>query len=293
MQVGMNLLLWTAHPTLQEHRALIEQLRTWGYDGVEFPIGQCSEAEVRDLASLCNDLGLARTGVQGFPAAIADPTSADPKLRQGAIDELKRGVDKSLILGTDLLAGPMFQAQGAPFVEPPSRADWQRSVEVIRLGAQYAAERKVRLALEPLYRFEMSLVNTLADASRFCVETEMPNVGLLADTHHSNIEETNVAAAWRGAARHIFHVHISENDRGVPGRGHAIGPEIFQTLVDIGYDDWLTIEAFSGNVKPLIERFRLWRPYFESEAEVAIEGLRFVREQWNRRTRGDTVSHTD
>jgi len=238
----MNLLLWTVHPTLREHRALIERLAALKFDGVEFPISQNSDAEVRELAELCDDLGLERTAVQGFSAAVADPTSSDPRLRQGAVDELKRGINKTVALGCDLLAGPMFQAQGGPFA-PPTKDEWKRSVDVIRTGAQYAEERQIRLALEPLYRFEMALVNTLADATQFCRETEMPNVGLLADTHHSNIEETDVPAAWRAAAKYIFHVHISENDRGVPGRGHATGPEIFRTLADIGYDDWLTIEA--------------------------------------------------
>lgn len=283
----MNLLLWTVHPTVAEHRGLIEQLRAWGFDGVEFPIALNTDDEIRDLAALCDDLGLARTAVQGFNSAVADPTSADARLRQGAIDELKRGIDKSVALGCEILAGPMFQAQGLHFVEPPTRDDWNRSVEVIRIGAQHAAGRHVRLALEPLYRFEMSLVNTLADASRFCRETEMANVGLLADTHHSNIEETNVPAAWRAAAEHIFHVHISENDRGVPGRGHATGLEIFQTLRDIDYDGWLTIEAFSGKVKALVQRFRLWRAYFDREDEVAIEGLKFIRESWQRSSKAD------
>ena len=278
----MNLLLWTVHPTAAEHRAVIEQLRAWGYDGVEFPIASCTDDEIVELAKLGNDLGLARTAVQGFDAAVADPTSADPKLRQGAVDALKRGIDKASRLGCEILAGPMFQAQGRAFAEPPCADDWKRSVEVIREGAAHAAARGVRLALEPLYRFEMSLVNTLADASRFCRNTQMPNVGLLADTHHSNIEEGDVAAAWRAAAAYIFHVHISENDRGVPGRGHAAGPEIFQTLVETGYDDWLTIEAFSGKVKPLVQRFRLWRPYFEREEDVAVEGLKFIRDNWSR-----------
>jgi D-psicose/D-tagatose/L-ribulose 3-epimerase len=282
MQVGMNLLLWTVHPTVREHRALLEQIKAWGFDGVEFPIALCSDEEIRELAKLCDDLGLARTAVQGFNAAVADPTSSDPKLRQGAIDELKRGIDKAAALGCEILAGPMFQAQGRVFVEAPSQDDWRRSVEVIRIGAQHAAARHMRLALEPLYRFEMSLVNTQADGSRFCRETEMPNVGLLADTHHSNIEETDVCAAWRAAAPHIFHVHISENDRGIPGRGHAIGPEIFQTLHETGYDGWLTIEAFSGKVKELVQRFRLWRQYFDREEDVAIEGLKFIRESWKR-----------
>jgi D-psicose/D-tagatose/L-ribulose 3-epimerase len=282
MQIGMNLLLWTVHPTVRAHGTLIEQLKSWGFDGVEFPLGSNTQNEIRELAKLCDDLGLGRTALQGFDAAVAEPTSADDTLRTAALDELKRGIDKTLALGSDLLSGPFFQGQGGRLIKPPTHDDWLRSVEVVQQGAEYAADHGVRIALEPLYRFEMSLVNTLADASRYCRDTGMSNVGLLADTHHSNIEEENTATAWRDAASHIFHVHISENHRGIPGSGHAIGPEIFQTLHDVGYDNWLTIEAFSPKVEPLVPRLRIWREYFQSEDEVAIDGLRFIRKNWNR-----------
>jgi D-psicose/D-tagatose/L-ribulose 3-epimerase len=138
----------------------------------------------------------------------------------------------------------------------------------------------IRLALEPLNRFEMYLLNTLAEGVRFCRQTGLPNVGLLADTHHSNIEEENPALAWQAAAPFIFQVHISENHRGIPGRGHAIPREIFRTLKQSGYDDWLTIEAFTPKVKPLVPRLHVWREYFEREADVAVEGLRFIRQNW-------------
>jgi D-psicose/D-tagatose/L-ribulose 3-epimerase len=66
---------------------------------------------------------------------------------------------------------------------------------------------------------------------------------MLADTHHSNIEEER-PEAWSRVARQIYHVHISENHRVIPGRGHAVTPGIFRALRKSGYDAWLTIEAF-------------------------------------------------
>ncbi len=40
MKFGMNLLLWTDCPTVAEHGPLLEKLKTWGYDGVEFPTAE-------------------------------------------------------------------------------------------------------------------------------------------------------------------------------------------------------------------------------------------------------------
>lgn len=281
----MNLLLWTVHPTVQEHGRLLKQIRNWGFDGVEFPIAAVTEAEARELARLADGLGLGRTTIQGLNAAHADPAAADPALRKAAVETLKQAVDKTRLVGAEILAGPIFQGLGRFSGAAPNPDEWKHAVDVIREVGEYAATMHVRLALEPLNRFEMYLVNTIADGARFCRETELPNVGLLADTHHANIEEYDPAKTWREASAHIFHVHISENNRGVPGRGHAAGQAMFDALRAGGYDDWLTIEAFGQKVQPLVPRLHIWRAYFDDESEVATEGLRYIRESWRRARR--------
>ena len=102
----------------------------------------------------------------------------------------------------------------------------------------------VTIALEPLNRFETYFLNTAADAVKLCDEIDHPNVGILFDTFHANIEEKHVADALRLTARHLKHVHSCENDRGIPGTGHVDWPGVFRVLRDIGYDDYLTIESF-------------------------------------------------
>lgn len=280
MQVGINLLLWTVHPSAGEHARLLEQIRAWGFDGVEFPIAALSEPEARELAQLSDDLELGRTTIQGLDAESADPASRDPKLRQAAVEQMKVALDKTRLLGSELLAGPLFQGMGRFSGAPPSADEWKWAVDCLREVAEYAASIHVRLALEPLNRFESYLVNTLGAGARFCADVGLPNVGLLADTHHANIEEEHPAQVWREHHKYIFQVHISENHRGVPGRGHAIGPEIFRSLRQTGYDGWLTIEAFSPKVTALAQRLNVWRDYFEREEEVAVEGLRYIRDNW-------------
>jgi D-psicose/D-tagatose/L-ribulose 3-epimerase len=95
------------------------------------------------------------------------------------------------------------------------------SVEVIHEVGEHAASMHVDLAIEPLNRFELFLTNTVESAARFVGDVGMSNVGILADTHHSNIEEEQPAESWSRVAKQIRHVHISENNRGIPGRGHA------------------------------------------------------------------------
>ena len=116
------------------------------------------------------------------------------------------------------------------------------------------------------------------DTKRFVQEVDRPNVGVHYDTFHANLEEKNVDAAIRDAAETITHVHISENDRGTPGHGQVRWEETFKALRAIGYDGWMTIEAFGQALPGLAAATKIWRPLFESEEQLAADGLAFMRE---------------
>lgn len=278
VRVGMNLLMWTEDPRFQAHRSIVGQIKGWGFDGVEFPIGPTPDEDIRAFAKQCDELGLGRTVIMAMSADTADPASSDPKLRQAAANEIKRMADKTKLLGADTLVGPLFQGLGRMSGKPPTDDERKWVADTIRDAGQYAAQLGVRLAAEPINRFEMYVVNTLADAAAIIKQVGLPNVGLLADTHHGNIEEKNLPTAWSEVAPLIFHVHISENDRGLPGSGHAIPPEVFKVLRRAKYNGWLTIEAFGLSVPSLVSRLHLWRCYGHNAEQVARLGLKFIRD---------------
>lgn len=281
MKVGINLLLWTDKPS-SVHAPLLQRIKNWGFDGVEFPVLAMDSAGIRELGSVCNSLGLKRSALVALSAADADPSHPDPKLRSAAVDELKRCVDKTRAVGADILVGPLHQGLGRFTGAGPTDDDWNRSSDVIRTVAEHAAAMHVDLAIEPLNRFEMFLTNTVEAAARFVKTVNMPNVGILADTHHSNIEEEKPAEAWSRVMKQVNHVHISENHRGIPGKGHAANAAMFHAVRKSGYDRWLTIEAFGLSVPGLIQPLHLWRPFFDKEEDVAVLGLRHIRENWAR-----------
>lgn len=278
MKIGIDLLLWTDCPTAREHSVLLENIKKWGFDGVEFPLFTMKSEDVRKMSAHCDELELGRTAIIVLDAAKADPASPDSALRDAAVEEMKRVVDLTCELGANVLSGPLFQGLGRFSGAPPTEDEWQWAVDTIRPAAEYAADAGIKLALEPLNRFEMYMVNTVADGARFVRDLGLENVGLLADTHHANIEETDTVKAWAEVAENIFHVHISENHRGIPGSGHAIPQEIFSVLHKAGYNGWLTIEAFSLNVPGLIPMVRLWRSYADSDEELACQGLKYIQE---------------
>lgn len=282
MKIGMNLLLWTDHVSAEQHTGLFERIKGYGFDGVEVPMDGLNADEVKKIGQSLDRLGLERTAICAMKANIADPASKSERLRTSAVEYLKRTIDHTVLLGTDLLCGPMFQGLGRFSGKGPDFEEWQFAVETIRTVGLYAQTRGVRMALEPINRFEMYMVNTLGDGVRFIQDVGLSNVGLLADTHHSNIEESNVALAWEAAWPHIFHVHVSENNRGIPGTGHAIREDVLNLLNNNQYSGWVTIEAFNGNVPGLASRLHLWRRLSEHDDDAARIGIAFLKSKLTR-----------
>jgi D-psicose/D-tagatose/L-ribulose 3-epimerase len=279
MKIGMNLLLWTDQPKAGEHQRLFEQIKRWGFDGVEIPIDPVEGENLKAISQQLNDLHLERTTTTALDASIADPASRDSKLRKTAVNILKSNVEKTREIGADVLCGPIFQGLGKFTGQAVQPDEWKYAVETMQEVGEYAQTLNVRIAMEPLNRFEMYFVNTMADGARFVREVGNPSVGLLADTHHGNIEESNTASAWEQVSEHIYHVHISENNRGVPGSGQAITDDIFLVLKRINYTGWLTIEAFGQTVPGLISRLHLWRNVTEHNDDAARLGIEFIRRQ--------------
>ncbi|MFD2701879.1 sugar phosphate isomerase/epimerase family protein [Paenibacillus shunpengii] len=277
MRIGMNTLLWTENFRTEEHQGLLWKLKNWDFDGVELVADAIPAAEASSIASMLREVGLQCTTIAALDANVADPASKNPMLRRAAADTLKLAIRNTKELGAELLCGPLFQGLGRFTGRGPEPEEWNYAVETIREAGEYAQDLGIRLALEPLNRFEMYMVNTLREGMRFCREVGLPNVGLLADTHHGNIEESDVETSWQEAAEFIYHVHISENHRGVPGSGHAVPPALFRLLQEIDYDGWLTIEAFSQTVPGLIPRLHIWRAYSEHTDDAARLGIDYIR----------------
>lgn len=277
MKIGMNLFLWTDRPNFAEHERIVDLIGEIGFDGAEFPIEAMSADSVKKFANQCDSLELGRTAVAVFNSSKYDPASPDKALRDAAVRAIDEWSAKTSDLGADLLTGPFFQGLGRFTGAPATKDEWNWSLDTLREACGKAAGRGVKVALEPLNRFEMYFVNTLAIAKKFVKEMDMPSVGLLGDTMHSNIEELDVAEAYYDALPELMHVHISESTRGTPGSGHGIPKALFRRLKDGGYGGYLMIEAFSGGTTPsMIGTLCLWRNPTDSAEEIARKGFKFI-----------------
>jgi D-psicose/D-tagatose/L-ribulose 3-epimerase len=284
MKLGMNLYLWTDDATGEGTLPVLERLAAMGFDGVEIPIFTAAPEKYAALGRRLDALGLARTAITAV-APEHDPTSADPAVRRAGLAWMRGILESSAALAAPLLGGPLYAPLGVFSGRPATGDEWSRGVESVRAMAEAAAPLGLSLALEPLNRFEIYLLNGAADGARFVREVGHPRCGLLYDTFHAHIEEKNVAAAL-GACRDVLrHVHVAENDRSTPGRGQVRWDETFAALAEIGYDGWLTIEAFGTALPRLAAATKMWRRLYGTEDELAREGLAFLRGRTGRTAR--------
>ena len=281
MKFGMNLLLWTGDPD-ESHYGLVEDLKDMGYDGVELSMFNLDVAKWTTFGKKLTELQMGATAVT-VRNAEDNPISPDTAIRQASLEANRKAVDCCAAVGATALVGPFHSALGEFSGAGPTSDEWKWGVEVMRGVAEYAGEHNVVLGVEPLNRFEIYLLNSQADATRFVRDVDHPNCRVLYDTFHAHIEEKNVAEAIRTVAPVIGHVHISENDRSTPGAGQVDWDTTFDTLKEIGYDGWLMVEAFGLALPEIAAATKIWRRMYESEKQLARDALAFMKREVGKR----------
>lgn len=276
MKLGMNMLLWSPDVTPAAYQPTFEMLKEIGYDGVEIPIFDREVDKYAELGARLGDLGLERVAVAARGAAD-NPISGDEAVRREAVEAMKTNLEAAAALGASLLCGPLAAPVGVLSGAPPTVQERAWAVDHLREVAPYAQERGITIALEYLSRFEMYLTNTAADLAALVREVDHPSCRMMVDTFHAHIEEKDPRAALEACSDVLVHFHVSENDRSTPGTGQVHWETIFATLREIGYDGWVTIEAFGDAAPEFASMAMIWRRMFESEEQLARDGAAFVR----------------
>ena len=275
-KIGFNLLVFNAVAS-RDLFPTIERLAEIGYDGIEFSMGNRDPAAYLEIGQLLNDLGIEATAVNA-PTAEANPASPDAAIRQAAVDRHKQDIDMASSAGAKVLCGPLHSAFALFTNQPPTEDEYKYSADTLRQIGDYAQQAGMVIAVEAINRFECYLCNTMEQLQKVLRLADHPAVQAIFDTHHANIEEKSFDAAIDTISPYLAHVHISENDRGTPGKGHIPFESIFKKLNEIGYDGWYTIESFSRSDVEFANAINVWREYSDSW-EIAEEGYKFIKGQ--------------
>jgi D-psicose/D-tagatose/L-ribulose 3-epimerase len=285
MKFGVNTFIWSAayDSSVQAQLAAIKE---HGFDGVEVPLFRPADFPAAQIRR-----ETAANGLEATICSVLIPEfsllSDDAAVREKTIRHLRNVIKAAADAGIRIVAGPLYSPVGYLPGRRRTADEWKRAVEGYQTLGDTLVENNVTFAIEPLNRFETYFLNTAADAAALCDEVGHPNVGILFDTFHANIEEKDIAQGYRIVGRHLKHVHTCENDRGIPGSGHVEWLAVFQALRDLDYDGWLTIESFGFALGELSAAASIWRNIEQTPESIAFEGVKFLRQ--NAGAAGHTV----
>lgn len=279
MKIGFCMLLWTTRVD-QSHRTLLEDLKATGYDGVEIPVFDGNPEDYAQIGKMLDELELGRTAISVIPTTDKNPLSDDAADRQRCREYLNWCIDCTAALGATGVGGPLHQTLGHFSGSATTDAEFDRAREVHHAAGDYARSNNVTIALEAVNRFESYFATTMHQLDDYVNSVNHPAIKSMYDTFHANLEEANPVAAFTKHSDNVVHIHISENDRGVPGRGHIPWADTFQAIKRSGYDQWLTIEAFGRGLPELAAATRVWRDFAESPEAVYREGIKTIQEGW-------------
>lgn len=270
--IGVNTWVWTSPLTDADLTVLAPRIAHWGFDVIELPVEQPGDWTPAAASELLDGLGLAASVVLVMPPGrelVAAPSVAETQ------DYLRHCVDVAVTVGAPAVSGPAYASVGRTW---RMDADERKAVyaelkENLKPVVDYAAERGVMIGVEPLNRYETSVINTVEQA----LEALPEDCGLALDTYHLNIEEKSPVQAVRTAGARIAHVQVCGTDRGAPGADHFDWTGFSGAVRDVGYEGTLVIESFTAENATIATAASIWRPLARSQDAIATDGLAFLQ----------------
>jgi len=278
MKFGVNTFVWVSPLTTSAVGELAPRVKEMGFDIFEL---SCENPDLIDLPTVKAELD--KYGLLPIVCGAFGPDrnlcSDNPSLQENAKTYIRWLIDAAEYLGSEVVCGPMYSSVGKDHIESEQgrREEWSRAVSGLREMAVYAQAKNVKLAFEPLNRFETDMINVVSQGMKLIEDVGMPNLGFHLDTFHMHLEEKNSAEAIRLAGDRIFHFHACENDRGVPGTGQVHWRDIAMALKETRYDGPVVIESFTSQVKEIARAVCIWREIAPNQDAIAVQGLHFLK----------------
>lgn len=242
MLLGVTSSTWKASFNNEEVN-LLQRAAEIGFDVVETRLEDPFRASAPYIQQAAEEAGL-KISVLTSLRPEQDISHEAYEVRQAGIDYLKFFVDLAAAVGSDCVSGPLYSGRGkvTPVSQSEIEKEFKRAALSLHEIAYYAGLKGIKLAIEPLNRFENRMVNTVEQALDLCAEIDLDNVGLMLNTFHMNIEENCITDSIKVAGEHLFHVHACENHGGILGSGHIEWVSFFNSLAEIGYENTLVFD---------------------------------------------------
>jgi D-psicose/D-tagatose/L-ribulose 3-epimerase len=278
-------MLYGAHCYLLTPRWADDQLRhldtarELGLDMFELSVGDDVPFDHHRTGRHARDLGLhLLVGPGGVWPMECDLSSESATDRTRGLDWHKRIVDITAEVGAAAYAGAMYGHPGMVKRRRPPAEEFARTAEGLHALGEYAAERNVLLAMEPMSHFRTHMVNTPAQVMRLiALADNHPALRVLFDTYHLVTEVRDYPAALRMLGPRLFAIHACENDRGRPGGGLIPWLSMFRTLREIGFNGYIGLEGYNSGIGDFAFERGMFHDVCPDGPAFIAEGIGFLR----------------
>lgn len=275
--IAVNTWVWTSPLTDETLEPLARTAARMGYDALELPLENPGDWDPLRARAVLDGLGIGAVvvGAMGPGRSLIGRAGDVPATQE----YLRACLDAAVILRSPVVAGPFYAPTGVTW----RMDEAERTAVVAELRqnlaplADEAAAAGLILAVEPLNRYETSLLNTVAQGLDALEPLLGGGVGLALDTYHLNIEEKRPADAIRTAGSAIAHVQVCGSDRGAVGDDHTDWPGVLAALDDAGYRGMLGLESFTGENATIAVAASVWRPLAASQDDLAARSIAHLR----------------
>lgn len=224
-----------------------------GYTGIEVApfcisddVVNVSEAELQTMKSTAESHGLSIIGLHWLLAKTEGLylTSPDSETRKRTSEYLKVLARHCAILGGDVLVfGSPFQRSLLDGVTQDQAMNF--AAEVFREAMPVFAEENVRLCMEPLTPKETDFINTCGEAVDLMKLVDHPAFVLHQDVKAMLGAESDSIPELIHRHKDICgHFHVNDTNLLGPGMGDTDFHPIFEALLEVEYDGWVSVEVF-------------------------------------------------
>lgn len=288
MKFGINTFLFCS-PFTTNDISLFPTFREWGFDSVEIAVENATDIDAVEVKKALDENNLICGSLCAAMGQGRDLRGTEEE-QQGAIVYLKSLMDLMPILACPILIGPLYSMVGrAEAVEEKNYAlQWDIVVGHLKMLAEYAEKTGVQLAIEPLNRYETDFINTAEQAIKMVRDVGSNALLVHLDSYHMNIEEKDPAKAILLTGNKLGHFHACGSDRGTPGGDQTNWKNIIDALSSINYNRSVVIESFTKDVKVIAKAASIWRKFEPSQESIAINGLEFLKREFDVKKLSDT-----
>ncbi|WP_396667192.1 sugar phosphate isomerase/epimerase family protein [Microbacterium sp. R86528] len=247
----------------------IARLAKYGYKSIEIS-GEPEKYDAKHVRGLLDHYGLECWGAVTLMVDKRNMQSADEAMRASSVQYVKDCIQMVHDMDGQILTYvPGTVGKVVPDSTPEN--EWQWLVEGTKEIYEFAESKGVKVGVEPLNRFESYLITRAEQALALC-DAVGPNLGVVLDAFHINIEEENLYDAIRLVGDKLVDVHVAENNRMPAGYGDYDWNQFVSVLREVGYDGALTAEFVAPVDRTPANKY-------PNALETNFEGLEIDEEQ--------------